>query len=183
VSADFFLRLFLVEVVELSAGAAAWSPAAAVSAVDFFFFFFLVVVSELDWSVLLACAEAMGGSAASVISKHIAASQAILILVDSFVMFFLGESFGEPAMYVGVGAFALCAQFSLSRGHVAALRKDWPDLRFTFCSDDDMPARLPAALKRDKFNLYLVSGGEHCLSLTDDPLQAIGVVLAGVDED
>lgn len=66
---------------------------------------------------------------------------------------------------------------------LAALRKDWPDLRFTLCNDDDMPARLPAALKRDKFNLYLVSGSEHCLSLTDDPLQAIGVVLAGVDED
>jgi len=29
-------------------------------------------------------------------------------------------------MYVGVGAFALCAQLFLSRGHVAALRKDWP---------------------------------------------------------
>jgi hypothetical protein len=45
-----------------------------------------------------------------------------------------------------------------------------------------MPARLPAALKREKFNLYLVNGSEHCLSLTDDPLQAIGVVLAEVDE-
>jgi hypothetical protein len=46
-----------------------------------------------------------------------------------------------------------------------------------------MPARLPAALKRDRFNLYLVNGSEHCLSLTDDPLHAIGVVLAEVDGD
>jgi len=45
-----------------------------------------------------------------------------------------------------------------------------------------MPARLPPALKREKFNLYLVNGSEHCLSLTDDPQQAIGVVLAEVDE-
>lgn len=66
---------------------------------------------------------------------------------------------------------------------LTSLKKTWPDLRFTFCNDDDMPARLPPALKREKFNLYLVSGSEHCLSLTDDPLQAIGVVLAEVDED
>ncbi len=62
------------------------------------------------------------------------------------------------------------------------LKQGWPDLRFTLCSDDDMPARLPPALKREKFNLYLVNGGEHCLSLTNDPSHAIGVVLASVDE-
>ena len=66
---------------------------------------------------------------------------------------------------------------------LGSLKKDWPDLRFTLCNDDDMPARLPAALKRDKFNLYLVNGSEHCLSLTDDPANAIGVVLASVDAD
>jgi hypothetical protein len=46
-----------------------------------------------------------------------------------------------------------------------------------------MPARMPPALRREKFNLYLVNGSEHCLSLTDDPLQAIGVVLAEVDDE
>ena len=66
---------------------------------------------------------------------------------------------------------------------LASLKQSWPDLRFTFCSDDDMPARLPPALRREGFNLYLVNGSEHCLSLTDDPLQAIGVVLAEVDEE
>ena len=66
---------------------------------------------------------------------------------------------------------------------LASMKKTWPDLRFTLCNDDDMPARLPPALKREKFNLYLVNGSEHCLSLTDDPSQAIGVVLASVDED
>jgi hypothetical protein len=66
---------------------------------------------------------------------------------------------------------------------MASLKKAWPDLRFTFCSDDDMPARLPSALQRGNFNLYLVGGGEHCLSLTTDADQAIGVVLACVDEE
>ncbi len=50
----------------------------------------------------------------------------LLGFVSLFLMFFLGESFGEPAMYIGVGAFALGAQLFLSRGHAAALRKDWP---------------------------------------------------------
>jgi len=71
----------------------------------------------------------------------------------------------------------------LNDAALASLKQTWPDLRFTFCSDDDMPARLPPALRREGFNLYLVNGSEHCLSLTDDPLQAIGVVLAEVDEE
>ena len=50
----------------------------------------------------------------------------LLGFVSLFLLFFLGETLGEPAMYVGVGAFALCAQLFLSRRHVAALRTDWP---------------------------------------------------------
>ena len=50
----------------------------------------------------------------------------LLGFVSLFLMFFLGETFGETAMFFGVGAFALAAQLFLSRGHVAALRKDWP---------------------------------------------------------
>ena len=72
---------------------------------------------------------------------------------------------------------------NLNEAVLATLKQTWPDLRITFCNDDDMPARLPPTLKRERFNLYLVNGSEHCLSLTDDPLQAIGVVLAEVDEE
>lgn len=72
---------------------------------------------------------------------------------------------------------------ALDESALGELKQTWPDLRFTLCSDDDMPARLPPALQREKFNLYLVGGGEHCLSLTNDPLHAIGVVLARVEED
>jgi hypothetical protein len=71
---------------------------------------------------------------------------------------------------------------ALNEGALAALKDTWPELRFTFCNDDDMPARLPPSLQREGFNLYLVGGGEHCLSLTKDFEQAIGVVLACVDE-
>lgn len=80
-------------------------------------------------------------------------------------------------------ASAAASHGELNEQAMASLKKNWPDLRFTFCNDDDMPARLPPSLKREKFNLYLVNGSEHCLSLTDDPLHAIGVVLASVDGD
>ena len=72
---------------------------------------------------------------------------------------------------------------TLNEAALDSLKKNWPDLRFTFCNDDDMPARLPPALQSGRFNVYLVGGGEHCLSLTQDMEQAIGIVLAQVDED
>ena len=50
----------------------------------------------------------------------------LLSFVSLFLLFALAESLGEMASYIGVGAFSLCAQLFLSRGHVAALRKDWP---------------------------------------------------------
>ena len=71
----------------------------------------------------------------------------------------------------------------LDEASLATLKRSWPDLRFTLCSDDDMPARMSPALRRERFNLYLLGGGEHCLSLTEDPLQAIGVVVAAVDAE
>jgi len=80
-------------------------------------------------------------------------------------------------------ANAAASLSALNEDSLVTLKQTWPDLRFTFCNDDDMPARLPPALKRDKFNLYLVGGSEHCLSLTDDPKKAIGVVVAEVDAD
>lgn len=72
---------------------------------------------------------------------------------------------------------------ALDERALASLKQEWPGLRFTLCNDDDMPARLPPALQRDNFNVYLVGGGEHCLSLVTDPEHAIGIVLASVDEE
>ncbi len=70
----------------------------------------------------------------------------------------------------------------LNDAAMVSLKKTWPDLRFTFCNDDDMPARMSSALRRESFKLYLVGGSEHCLSLTTDAEQAIGVVVASVDK-
>ncbi len=75
------------------------------------------------------------------------------------------------------------AQGVLDDSMLGSLKQSWPDLRFTLCSDDDMPARMKPALSEKDFNLYLIGGSEHCLSLTDDPERAIGVVVAQVDEE
>ena len=72
---------------------------------------------------------------------------------------------------------------TLNEAALDSLKKTWPDLRFTFCNDDDMPARLPPVMQSGQFDLYLLGGGEHCLSLTQDVERAIGVVLAQVDEE
>jgi hypothetical protein len=50
----------------------------------------------------------------------------LLGFVSLFLLFVLGESLGEKAMFVGVGGYSLIAQFFLSRSHPQALRKDWP---------------------------------------------------------
>ncbi len=49
-------------------------------------------------------------------------------------------------------ASAAAASGELSEDTLLVLKNTWPDIRFTICNDDDMPARLPAALRREKFN-------------------------------
>lgn len=57
------------------------------------------------------------------------------------------------------------------------LRNRWPEVHFTFCQDDDIVAAQPISTD-ETFNLYLVVGGEGCISFTSAPEQATGVVIA-----
>lgn len=61
----------------------------------------------------------------------------------------------------------------------ARLRAQFPGLSFTVCADDDIIGGRPV-LARDGFNLYLVDGSSHCMSLTRDADAACGVVVAEV---
>lgn len=79
-------------------------------------------------------------------------------------------------------AAALVAYEGLGDACVSVLRKEWPGLRFVVCSEDDIPARLSPAFEADGFNLYLVGGGEHCLTLSQDADSAIGIVVASVED-
>jgi hypothetical protein len=66
---------------------------------------------------------------------------------------------------------------------IAALRQAWPDIHFTYCSEDDVPARLKPASEGEGFALYLVNGAQHCVGFTNHLEAATGLVLATVSED
>ena len=77
---------------------------------------------------------------------------------------------------------ALVLDHGLDDTAVATLRGMWPDIHFTYCSDDDVMTAKPVR-ESDGFNIYLVDGREHCLKFTSDPQNATGLVLAEVEED
>jgi hypothetical protein len=71
----------------------------------------------------------------------------------------------------------------LSEPAVAALRQAWPDIHFTWCSEDDVPAQLQPASAGDGFAIYLVSGAQHCVGFTNHLEAATGLVLATTSDE
>ena len=65
---------------------------------------------------------------------------------------------------------------------ITTLRNDYPQLHFTYCSEDDIPNNEPVS-EHELFNLYLVDGREHCLCLTRDFENATGVVVAEIYQE
>lgn len=65
---------------------------------------------------------------------------------------------------------------------ISTLRTDYPQLHFTYCSEDDIPNNEPVS-EQELFNLYLVDGREHCLCLTRDFENATGVVVAEIYQE
>ena len=66
----------------------------------------------------------------------------------------------------------------------AALRKGFPELHFTECSEDDVSPRYRAAASVTGYDLYLISGATgHCLALTNDPANATGILIAAKVDD
>ena len=66
--------------------------------------------------------------------------------------------------------------------NISSLREAFPGLHFTWCMDDDVGSEKPL-LQRDGFNVYLVNGQGHCLTLTNDLGLASGVVIAEIVDD
>ena len=65
----------------------------------------------------------------------------------------------------------------LDEASVSKLREKWPDIHFTYCSEDDIHSGKPVD-ETDEFSLYLVDSSEHCLCLTNDMETATGLVIA-----
>jgi len=69
----------------------------------------------------------------------------------------------------------------LNESTLAVLRQEFPEIHFTYCSDDDIIESNPIG-SFENFKLYLVDGHDHCLKFTSNLESATGVVLAEVYE-
>jgi hypothetical protein len=78
---------------------------------------------------------------------------------------------------------ARAGEVGLSAAGISTLRQAWPEIHFTFCSDDDVPARLQPAAAGEGFAVYLVSGAQHCVGFTNHLEAATGLVLAELCEE
>ena len=65
---------------------------------------------------------------------------------------------------------------------LAELKQAYVGLRITHCLDDDIIAGKPV-YQGEQFAIYLVGGGDHCLTLTNDFDIATGIVIAEYVED
>lgn len=66
---------------------------------------------------------------------------------------------------------------------ISLLRQEHPGLRFTLCSENDIPARMPVWLEHEGIAVYLLDATEHCVSLTTNPERACGLLFALTDDD
>jgi len=63
------------------------------------------------------------------------------------------------------------------------LRNEYPDVRFTYCSIDDITTNAKPVVERPGFNVYFVDARQHCACLTNDHEIACGMVLAELYEE
>ena len=62
----------------------------------------------------------------------------------------------------------LVTDHGLDENAVARLRSMWPEIHFTYCSDDDVCGPAPVR-ESDGFSIYLIDSRDHCLAFTSDP--------------
>jgi hypothetical protein len=65
----------------------------------------------------------------------------------------------------------------------AELRRQFPGVRITVCSDDDIPARLGAVRETAAARFYYFDAGEHCVKLSSDAESASGIVVGLIADD
>jgi len=83
-----------------------------------------------------------------------------------------------PSILARVGEAALLD------GSAAALRKRFPELHFSECSEDDVSPLYRSAFSVEGYELYLISGATgHCLALTNNAESATGILIATKVDD
>ena len=71
----------------------------------------------------------------------------------------------------------------LGEAVIQQLRQAYPDIHFTYCSNDDVAVNAKPVTERAGFNVYFVDSREHCACLTNSHEIATGIVLAEVFDD
>lgn len=74
---------------------------------------------------------------------------------------------------------ARLSELPLEEGCLGTLRKEWPDVRFTYCNEDLIHGA-KAVCEGAGFSLYLIDTSQHCLSLTTSFERAGGILVAEV---
>ncbi len=74
------------------------------------------------------------------------------------------------------------AKVGLQASGRAALREAFSQLKLTFCLLDEMEASQPYQTYPG-FSLFLVGASDHCVGLTRQLAQAVGVVIAEGDSE
>lgn len=67
--------------------------------------------------------------------------------------------------------------YGIDEQTLVVLKRDFPQLRFALCSEDDTSEREPYR-HFHTFDLHLLSGGDGCLGLTHDIDRCRGLVIA-----
>jgi hypothetical protein len=79
---------------------------------------------------------------------------------------------------------AKVGEAALLDGSAAALRRRFPDLHFSECSEDDVSPRYQPAFSVSGYDLFLISGASgHCLELTNIAESATGILIAAKVDD
>ena len=78
------------------------------------------------------------------------------------------------------------ANESASQSHfdiARRLRESYSGCHFTVCSDDEVSPRLTPVIESETAAVYFLSSNGHCLSFTEDPAAATGLLVAMRTED
>ena len=87
-------------------------------------------------------------------------------------------------MSIGADVLAGVAAAVTPAANQAELRRQFPGVPITVCSDDDIPALLTAVHETPVARFYYVeASSEHCVRLSTDAETASGIVVGLIGED
>lgn len=90
----------------------------------------------------------------------------------------------DMAAPINAEVIGLLLQELMQGGAVSCDLQAWRARGFslTFCAEDDLPAQACPVAETDRHQVFLVAASRHCATLTQDYTQAVGIVVATLQE-